>query len=120
MISLPMPPICWPGLQPAMLDVTPEQHMEILRILATYVPDREVWVFGSRVSGRAKPFSDLDLAIMGEIPLHFRQLSALKDAFADSNLPFRVDVVDWAATDDNFRALIRKCSEVLRTTDGPE
>ena len=115
MISPPMLPICWAGLRPAMLELTPGHCAEVLRILATHVPDREVRVFGSRVSGKSKPFSDLDLAVMGDSPLHFRQLSALKDAFAESNLPFRVDVVDWAATDEAFRAIIRQQSEVLRT-----
>ena len=69
--------------------------------------------FGSRVQGNAKPFSDLDLAVMGETPLDFRQLAALKDAFAESNLPFRVDVVDWAATSEAFRGIIEEAFEVV-------
>lgn len=71
-------------------------------------------VFGSRVQGNAKPFSDLDLAVMGETALDFRQLAALKDAFADSNLPFRVDVVDWATTSEAFRRIIEDRYEVVR------
>lgn len=44
--------------------------------------------------------------IMGDLPLDFRTLTALKDAFAESDLPFRVDVVDWAATSEAFREII--------------
>jgi hypothetical protein len=33
-------------------------------------------------------------------------LAALKDAFAESNLPFRVDVADWAAKSEAFREII--------------
>lgn len=96
-----------------MLELTPEELTEVRRILQRYVPDRPVHAFGSRVTGNAKPFSDLDLAIMGETPLDFRQLSALKDAFAESNLPFRVDVVDWAATKEAFRKIIERKFEVV-------
>jgi predicted nucleotidyltransferase len=96
-----------------MLDLVPEQLAEVRRILQLHVPGRRVRAFGSRVLGTARPFSDLDLAVMGETPLDFRQLSALKDAFAESNLPFRVDVVDWAATSESFRGIIEEAFEVV-------
>lgn len=96
-----------------MLDLNPEELTEVRRILRLHVPDRPVHAFGSRVTGKAKPFSDLDLAIMGETPLDFRQLSALKDAFAESTLPIRVDVIDWAATSAAFRKIIERKFEVV-------
>jgi predicted nucleotidyltransferase len=96
-----------------MLDLTPEQLDEVRRILLLHVPGRTVRAFGSRVQGNAKPFSDLDLAVMGETPLDFRQLAELKDAFTESNLPFRVDVVDWAATKEPFRRIIEETYEVV-------
>ena len=33
------------------------------------MPNRKVWAFGSRATGTTKPFSDLDLAILGDQPL---------------------------------------------------
>ncbi len=96
-----------------MLDLAPEHLAEVRRILQLHIPGRTVRAFGSRVQGTAKPFSDLDLAVMGDVPLDFRQLAALKDAFADSNLPFRVDVVDWATTSEAFRGIIEWAFEVV-------
>ncbi len=96
-----------------MLDLQTEHLAEVRRILQLHLPGRTVWAFGSRVQGNAKPFSDLDLAVMGDTPLDFRQLAALKDAFADSNLPFRVDVVDWAASGEAFRKIIDAGYEVV-------
>ena len=96
-----------------MLDLTPDQLAEVRQILQLQIPERTVRVFGSRVNGTAKPFSDLDLVVMGDVPLDFRQLAALKDAFAESNLPFRVDVVDWATTSAEFRAIIGRAFEVV-------
>lgn len=96
-----------------MLDLTPEHLVEVRRILQLHLPGRAVRAFGSRVQGTAKPFSDLDLAVMGETPLDFRQLAALKDAFAESDLSFRVDVVDWAVTSEVFRGIIEGAFEVI-------
>ena len=96
-----------------MLDLAPEQLAEVRRILRLHVPGRTVRAFGSRVQGNAKPFSDLDLVIMGETALDFRQLAALKDAFAESNLPFRVDVVEWATTSEAFRRIMEQAWEVV-------
>ena len=77
-------------------------------ILAETVPGREVWAFGSRVRGKARPTSDLDFAVLGDAPLSFEVLAALRDAFSESNVPYKVDVVDWAATSEAFRDIIRR------------
>lgn len=90
----------------AELDFTPEQLAIVREILAKHLPDREVRAFGSRVSGTAKKFSDLDLVVMGDDPVPLSILSALEEAFSESDLPFKVDVVDWAAADENFRRVV--------------
>ena len=47
-----------------------EEHWNIVRnILQKHLPDFAVWAFGSRVRWSAKPYSDLDLAIMTNEPL---------------------------------------------------
>ena len=96
-----------------MLDLAATHLAEVRRILRFHVPGRTIRAFGSRVQGTAKPFSDLDLAVMGDVPLDFRTFTALKDAFAESNLPFRVDVVDWAVTSEVFQGIIDGAFEVL-------
>jgi len=50
---------------------------------------------------------------MRDEPLDFRRLVALKDAFADSDLPFRVDVVEWATTGEAFRLIIGDAWEIV-------
>lgn len=91
---------------PAGLAVEPRHWVCVQAILKTCIPDREVWAFGSRVGGQPKPYSDLDLAVLGEEPLSMAQLAQLTEAFSDSDLPWRVDVVDWATTSESFKALI--------------
>lgn len=94
-----------------------DDHLHlVLDILAKNVPEREVWAFGSRVQGRAKPYSDLDLAVMGEQPLGLTVLAALADDFAESDLPIRVDVVDWATTKEHFRQIIASHKIVVQSS----
>lgn len=84
-------------------------HLETVKvILLRHVPDREVWIFGSRATGTAKQFSDLDLAVIGTTPLTLSVRASLDNDFDESELPFKVDVVDWATTNDSFREIIRK------------
>lgn len=88
------------------LDVRPD-HLKIVRdILSAHVPDREVWAFGSRVTGKATETSDLDLAIIGDTPLDFETLATLRDAFSESRIPYKVDVVDWTTTSESFRKIV--------------
>lgn len=95
-----------------MIDLPPEYLAEVERILAEHVPGLEVRAFGSRVEGRARQYSDLDLAVSG--PVESQQLRALRDAFADSTLPFQVDVLDWHATSPSFQKVIEKQYEVVQ------
>ena len=90
------------------VDLRPDHWAIVRSALRRHVPDREVLAFGSRATWTAKDYSDLDLAVMGEEPLSLRTASALDEALRDSDLPFKVDVVDWARIDGSFRAIIRR------------
>lgn len=98
-----------------MLELTPEQLMQLRAILAARLPRREVRAFGSRSSGHAKPHSDLDLVVMGEEPIPDLVLAELHADLEDSDLPFRVDVVLWPDTPPSLRAAITTTSTPIQT-----
>jgi predicted nucleotidyltransferase len=90
------------------IDIRPD-HLEIVKnIFKGVLPDCEVFVFGSRAEGPAKEHSDLDLLIKGNSAIDKSIIRKLKTAFEESDLPFRVDIVDWATTQENFRKIIQK------------
>lgn len=103
--------------KPFELDVTDAEWNELAAILATHLPGREVWAFGSRTTGRAKRYSDLDLAVIGSTPWPIAEQAALREAFSDSNLAWKVDVVDWSALDEGFRHIIAAHKLVLPTAN---
>ena len=84
------------------IDLTDQQTAEVCAILRSVLMQSplktpvKAWVFGSRATGRARPYSDLDILISSPAPLDWRARADLQDAFEASNLPFRVDVVEEA------------------------
>ena len=84
-----------------------EQLAEIHEILARHLPQGvPVAVFGSRAGGNPKPWLDLDLVLEGPEPLAFPLLGALAEAFDESTLPWKVDVVDRKAVTRAFARII--------------
>jgi predicted nucleotidyltransferase len=86
----------------------PEDHRRlVLNILAAHLPSgTSAWVFGSRATGRARRYSDLDLAIDAGRPLTLDEFARLAEALSDSDLPYRVDLVDWRNVDERWRRTI--------------
>ena len=95
------------------VDLNPNHLATVEAILAEHVPECEVRAFGSRATWTARDYSDLDLAVVGEGPLDWQTLSRLKEALEESDLPMRVDVLDWHATSESFREVIERDYVVL-------
>lgn len=96
------------------LDVTPRQWEVVRGILRAHVSRWPVWAFGSRATWKAKPYSDLDLAVITQEPMGLGERAALIEAFSESDLPWKVDVVDWATTSPAFRRIIERDRVLLQ------
>ena len=101
------------------IDVHPDHWAIVTGILQTLIPEREVWAFGSRARGNAKKYSDLDLAVVSQTPLGLVGMAALADAFSQSDLPYKVDVVDWAQASDRFRKIIEEQKVMVQSPSAP-
>ena len=89
-----------------MLDLPTEQLDLVRSILLEHAPGSRAWVFGSRVNGSARRFSDLDLALDSNEPLPLSTLADLRHAFEESDLPISVDLLDLRMVRPKFRKLI--------------
>lgn len=83
-------------------DITPEQRESIISLLSTHLPDTEAWAYDSRVRWTSRPESDLDMVVFAK-PEQARSMSDLREAFEESNLPFRVDLFVWDEVPESFR-----------------
>jgi predicted nucleotidyltransferase len=98
----------------SVLAMTAEELSLLQSILKRYVPNFKVWAFGSRVTGTHKPYSDLDLALVGDEPISIQTRAMLSEALSNSGLPYKVDIVDWASTSEAFRQIIEKQKLVIQ------
>lgn len=96
-----------------MIDVAHNHLLSIKHILQKHIPDIEVRAFGSRVSGTAKQYSDLDLVIMGERKIDAKVLMQLQEDFEESDIPFRVEILDWHSIAGEFKKIIEQRYEVI-------
>lgn len=91
------------------------RHLELVRqVLANFIPHVEVWAFGSRICGSPKPHSDLDLALVSDAPIELSKRAALGLAFEESDLPFRVDIVELGELPSSVRAVVVRAHEVIQ------
>ena len=88
------------------INISPSEMSIIKKILHQQIPSYKVWAFGSRVKGTAKKFSDLDLVIKTTTPLPLNILGDLAEAFSESDLSIKVDILDWSRISEEFQKVI--------------
>jgi type I restriction enzyme S subunit len=94
------------------VDIQPRDKEILYSLLSRYLPNTIVWAYGSRAAGNALPWSDLDLVVFTEANQKY-QLSLLKEALEESNLSFRIDLLEWDWLPDDFKANIEASHTVL-------
>ena len=81
------------------------RHLKILKEVLTNF-NYNFYIFGSRITPKARKFSDLDLLYFEEIPLNV--LLQLEEALEESDLPYKVDLVNYHKCDESFKKIIGK------------
>lgn len=71
-----------------------------------------ICAFGSRVTEKYKKLSDIDLCIMENI--NDLTLFEIKEKFAESDLPMKVDIKRWNDMNVTFQQLIKKNLKPLK------
>ena len=94
------------------IDITAEQRRKVLALLNRHLPDTTTWACGSRVKWTSRPESDLDLVVLAR-PEQSAQVAELREAFEESDLPFRVDLFVWDEVPEGFRGRVKaECAEL--------
>lgn len=87
-----------------MIQVEPKHKKIITDILSKY--PFTFYAFGSRVSGKPQRFSDLDLCFFDEIS--DKEYLNIEEDFENSDLPYKVDLINGNKCDEDFRDMIRQ------------
>lgn len=96
--------------------ITADQRKAILALLERHLPGTEAWVYGSRAKRTSNSKSDLDLVVFSTTADQRAGVRDLREAFDESNLPFRVDLFVWDDVPDSFRKQIHADHVVIRTS----
>ena len=94
------------------LALSPKQLKIVLALLQKNLPDHQAWAFGSRVTGRARKYSDLDIAVIHSQALPFQKRCQISTAFEESDLDICVDIVDWPQASPEFQRSVAQSGMV--------
>lgn len=74
-------------------------------IVCSYLPkgNYQVFLFGSRTTNRHHRYSDIDIGIEGKDSVSKLVMSRITDALEESDLPVKVDVVDFFRVSSEFK-----------------
>ena len=88
-----------------MAKVFKKTEEEIKDIIFRFLDPKEyqVFIFGSRVTGRAEKYSDYDVGIWSKKPVPWNILAEIEEMLEESNLPYKVDVVDFSLVSSDFK-----------------
>ncbi len=101
------------------IDINPNDLAHVQAILDAHLPtEAKVWVFGSRATWTTKDSSDLDLAIDLGRHLTRQEECALADAFDESDLAYKVDIVDMQTVSESFKKIIERDMVELERGNG--
>lgn len=101
------------------IDVKPEHLTRLKALLRRHAPKAEVWAYGSRVSGGGHDSSDFDIVLRSPNNQGAPQenLAEIREILSESDIPFLIDVLDWARIPESFRQEISKEYMVIQNPE---
>lgn len=98
------------------LTIRPQDLALLGELLRQHLPKAEVWAYGSRVHDTGHEASDLDLVVRqpADLKQETPRLAEAREALVESNLPIRVEMVDWARVPASFHREIERGYVVLQ------
>ena len=68
----------------------------------------QAFIFGSRASGNNARWSDLDIGLTSRKKLAGSTREKIREAFENSNIPFKIDLVDFDQVSSEFKKVALK------------
>lgn len=63
----------------------------------------QLFIFGSRATGKAQKYSDYDVGIRGKKALPSKIKVLIEEALEESDLPYKVDIIDFSLVSSDFK-----------------
>jgi len=87
------------------VEIEQKYLLRLKELVINFLKDREVKIilFGSRARGQGYPFSDVDIGIVPSGELNDKELAILRERIEDSNIPYKVEVVNFSEVSKDFK-----------------
>lgn len=72
-----------------------EIQRKIIGVISGVMPDAKIYLFGSRARGSNQKSSDIDIALDTGVQLERIEVGEIRDMLNASNIPYKIDVVDF-------------------------
>ncbi len=88
-----------------MRKISKNPEKEIKDIILRFLNPEEyrLFIFGSRATGKAQKYSDYDIGLLGKKSLSSRTKVLIEEALENSDLPYKVEIVDFSLVSPNFK-----------------
>lgn len=82
----------------------------IIDIISRYldISKTKVFIFGSRATDTNRPFSDIDVGLIPQNPIENEKYFSIIDDLDNSDIPYRVELVDFTKVDEKFKQVALK------------
>jgi len=87
---------------------------KIVNLIGVLIPDAKIYLFGSRARGTHSKWSDIDLALDTGMPLPNVRVDEVKSVFAATNMPYKVDVLDFHSVSSDMQASIKRDGKIWK------
>jgi predicted nucleotidyltransferase len=81
---------------------------KIISLISALLPRAKIYLFGSRARGTYSKWSDIDIALDADVPLPITAVDEIKSVFEATNMPYKIEVVDFHRVSPSMREAIRR------------
>lgn len=79
----------------------------IIKTIALIDSEIQIYIYGSRVQGKAQEYSDIDIALKAKNNIPIDKILKIKALFQDSTFPYKVDIIDLNSIEEYFYNIIK-------------
>jgi predicted nucleotidyltransferase len=87
---------------------------KIVSLIAALMPDVKIYLFGSRARQTHSKWSDIDLALDAGHVLPNVKVDEVKSVLEATNMPYKVDVLDFHSVSADMQASIKRDGKVWK------